>query len=63
MKRTYSFVKKIGTLKYEFSRGQAIDILLFPGILKHLSVFDLPKVLNSHAAVRKYTHVVLKSAP
>jgi len=63
MKRTYSFVNKVGTLKYELSTGQEIDIPLFPGILKHLSVRDLPKVLNSQAALLKYTREALKSAP
>ena len=63
MKRTYSFVKKVGTLRYELSTGQEIDIPLFPGILKHLSVRDLPKVTNSRAALLKYTREALKSAP
>ena len=63
MKRTYSFVKKVGTLRYELSTGQEIDIPLFPGILKHLSVRDLPKSLNTPAALHKYTREALKSAP
>ncbi len=63
MKRTYSFVKKVGTLKYELSTGQEIDIPLFPGILKHLSVRDLPRSLNTPAALLKYTREALKSAP
>ena len=63
MKRTYSFVKKVGTLRYELSTGLEIDIPLFPGILKHLSVRDFPKSLNTQAALLKYTCEALKSAP
>ena len=63
MKRTYTFVKKVGTLRYELSTGQEIDIPLFPGILKHLSVGDLTKSLNTPAALLKYTREALKSAP
>ena len=63
MKRTYTFVKKVGTLRYELSTGQEIDIPLFPGILKHLSVGDLAKSLNTPAALLKYTREALKSAP
>jgi hypothetical protein len=40
-----------------------IGIPLFPGILKHLSVKDLPNVVKSEAAVRKYTEEALKTAP
>jgi hypothetical protein len=63
MKRTYTFVKKVGSLRYELSTGQEIDIPLFPGILKHLSVGDLTKSLNTPPALLKYTREALKSAP
>ena len=43
--------------------GEEIKIPLFPGILKHLSVQDLPKVTKSRSTLIKYTREALKSAP
>lgn len=63
MKRTYRFVKKIGTATFRVAEGEEIEIPLFPGILKHLSVQELPKVAGSQAALLKYTREALKSAP
>lgn len=62
MKRTYPFVKRVGTVKYAVSKVEEIEIPVFPGILKHLREHDLPKVAESPAALRKYTREVLKSA-
>jgi len=42
---------------------QETEIPLFPGILKHISVSDFPKVLNSQAVPRKYSRAAPKSAP
>lgn len=48
---------------FQVGEGEEIEIPLFPGILKHLSVQDLPKVVESQATLLKYTGEALKSAP
>jgi hypothetical protein len=63
VKRTCTFVKKIGTATFLTAEYGNIEIPLFPGILKHLCVEDLPKVVESRAALRKYTREALKTAP
>jgi hypothetical protein len=63
MKKNYTFVKKIGTIRFTTPEGEAIDIPLFPGILKHPSVSELAVVLRSPTAVRKYTYEALMKAP
>ena len=63
MHRRYAFVRKVGTATFHGLGGEEIEIPLFPGILKHLTVQELPKVAASPAALRKYTREALKSAP
>jgi hypothetical protein len=63
VKRTCTFVKKTGTATFLSEIHGKVEIPLFPGILKHLSVEELSKVVESQAAVRKYTREVLRTAP
>ncbi|RKX76125.1 MAG: hypothetical protein DRP87_12780 [Spirochaetes bacterium] len=63
MKRTYHFVKSTASIKYTTPAGEKVEIPLFPGILKHLSVTELHDVLNTSTAIQKYTSEALKSAP
>lgn len=63
MKRTCAFVRKTGTATFLSEACGSIEIPLFPGILKHLSVAELPRVVKSQDALRKYTGEALKSAP
>ena len=63
MKRTYTFVKSLGTVKHELPDGIMIEIPIFPGILKHPAVSSLPELLNTPAALRKYTIEAIKKAP
>jgi hypothetical protein len=63
LKRTCTFVKKTGTAIFLSAECGKIEIPLFPGILKHLCVEDLPKVVESRPALRKYTREALKTAP
>jgi hypothetical protein len=52
VKRTCTFVKKTGTATFLSEIHGKVEIPLFPGILKHLSVEELSKVVESQAAVR-----------
>jgi hypothetical protein len=63
MKKTFTFVKKIGTIHYSTPEGEDFEIPLFPGILKHPSVPELPVLLQTPAALRKYTCEALRKAP
>ena len=62
MKRTYSFVRSIGTVGARTKMGQIIQIPVFPGILKHPTVDALPGLLAGPAVVRKYTIEALRIA-
>jgi hypothetical protein len=62
VKRTLTFVRRIGTRTIEIAPGETLDIPLFPGILKHAAPGELAKVLSSAAAVRKYTCEALRTA-
>jgi hypothetical protein len=62
LKRTVSFARRIGTVRFEAARGQEVDIPLFPGIFKHAAPDELAGLLSSAAAVRKYTCEALRTA-
>lgn len=63
MKRSHAFVSKVGTVKLKIPGGQELDIPLFPGILKHLSVAQLRETLTTTSSIRKYTCEALRTAP
>jgi len=63
VKRVYTFVKKSGAVECRTPSGEKTEIPLFPGILKHLCVVDLPRYLQDPAVLLKYTREALKTAP
>ena len=63
MKRSYVFVRSVGSVKLEMPDGTEIEIPLFPGILKHPSSSSLPELLNTPAAIRKYTLEAIRKVP
>lgn len=62
MTRTLQFAGRIGTVRLEAAPGQIFDIPLFPGILKHAAPGELPALLSTSAAVRKYACEALREA-
>ena len=62
MKRTVSFARCLGTVRFEAAPGDVYEIPLFPGIFKHAASGDLAELLSSPAAVRKYTQEALRTA-
>ena len=63
MKRTYRFVESVGTVKYALSPDHEVTLPVFPGILKHPSLDELPALLARPAVARKYTVLALQKAP
>lgn len=63
MKRTYRFVKSIGRVSVGLDDGGQVSLPIFPGILKHLTVDELPALLVKPAVARKYTILALRKAP
>ncbi len=63
MKRTYRFVESIGSVQYELDSGQRVTLPVFPGILKHPTIDELPRLLARPSVARKYTVLALQKAP
>jgi len=63
VKRVYTFVQKTGSVEGRTPSGEKMEIPLFPGILKHLNVVDLPRYLGDPAVLLKYTREALRTAP
>lgn len=63
MKRSYKFVESVGTVQCTLSPGHEVTLPIFPGILKHPSVDELPELLAKPAVARKYTILALRKAP
>ena len=63
MKRTYRFVKSVGTVRYALDTDHEVKLPIFPGILKHPSLDELPELLTRPAVARKYTVLALQKAP
>jgi hypothetical protein len=62
MKRTYRFARPVGTVRCAVSGGKALTIPVFPGVLKHPSASELPRLLKKPAVLRKYTIQALRTA-
>jgi hypothetical protein len=63
MKRTYRFVEQYGTARCTTEAGQALEVPIFAGILKHPSADQLAKLLTDPIVVRKYSVEALRRAP
>ena len=63
MKRTYRFVDSLGTVRCTLPGGEAMDIPLIPGLLKHSSADGLAVLLQDPHTLRKYTIEALRRAP
>ena len=62
MKRTYTFVQRVGTVKPTLPDGSTVEIPIFPGIFKHLQTDQLPELLKNPDILRKYTLEALRKA-
>jgi hypothetical protein len=62
MKRTMTFARSLGTIRFEAAPGQVFEIPLFPGIFKHAAPGELAELLSDAATVRKYTREALRTA-
>jgi hypothetical protein len=62
MKRTVTFARSVGTVRFQALPGQIFEIPLFPGIFKHAVPGELAKLLSNAAIVRKYTCEALRTA-
>jgi hypothetical protein len=62
MKRTVTFARSLGTVRFEAAPGQVFEIPLFPGIFKHAAPGELAELLSNAAAARKYTCEALRTA-
>jgi hypothetical protein len=62
MKRTIAFARSLGTVRFEPTPGQVLEIPLFPGIFKHAAPGELAQLLSNAVAVRKYTREALRTA-
>ena len=63
MKRTYSFVKSVGTVECALEPGREVALPVFPGILKHPTLDELRELLRKPSVARKYTILALRKAP
>ena len=62
MKRTLTFARSFGVVRFEAFPGQVLDIPLFSGIFKHAPPRELAGLLSSAAAIRKYTCEAMRTA-
>jgi hypothetical protein len=62
LKRTVTFARSLGTVRFEDKPGQVFEIPLFPGIFKHAAPGELAELLSDAAVVRKYTYEALRTA-
>ena len=63
MKRTYRFVRSTGSVPHVMESHETVQVPIFPGILKHPTVDELPSLLRNPEVVRKYTVQALRKAP
>lgn len=63
MKRSYRFVRCLGTTVCTLETGEELLLPIFPGLLKHPTTSALPKLLRSPTVARKYTLEALLRAP
>ena len=61
MKRTFKFAAKVATVPAVLD-GETIELPVFPGILKHPRIEELPGLLREPATARKYTVEALRVA-
>lgn len=61
MKRTFRFAAKVATVPAVLD-GETIELPVFPGILKHPRLEELPGLLCEPATARKYTVEALRVA-
>lgn len=63
MKRTFRFAEKVGSVRCRLDDGGEVLLPVFPGILKHPMVDELPELLAKPGIARKYTVLALRKAP
>jgi len=63
VKRTFRWVKSVGTVQVALGPDHEITLPVFPGILKHPTVDELRDLLLNPAVARKYTVLALRKAP
>jgi hypothetical protein len=63
MKRSYRYVKSVGTVQCSLGPGRTVTLPVFPGILKHPTVDELCDLLVKPSVARKYTILALRKAP
>ena len=63
MKRTYKFVRSMGTVTCALPTGEEIELPVVQGILKHPRVESLREMLKNPDVARKYTREALEVAP
>ncbi|MBN1670524.1 MAG: hypothetical protein JXR37_05805 [Kiritimatiellae bacterium] len=63
MKRTRHFAEPVGTVECRLASGTKITVPLVQGLLKHPTTDSLRSLLQRPAALRKYTHEAIRTAP
>jgi len=63
MRRTLRFVQPRGTAVFHRPDGSAVEIPVVQGILKHLGIEDLLRLLTDPDVALKYTLEALRIAP
>ncbi len=59
----YQYAKQCGSVVMITPEKEKILIPIFPGILKHLSIDQLPENLRKYNVAKKYTNEALRIAP
>lgn len=62
MKRTYHHAEPLGVALCTGATGEAVEVPVFAGILKHPAPDELPALLADPAVLRKYTCEALRRA-
>lgn len=62
MKRTYQWASSIATITLRHPSGRSVELPVIPGILKHPSFEDLPRLLQNPRTAHKYTILALQKS-
>jgi hypothetical protein len=62
MKRTHQWARCIATATVRYPSGRRVRLPVIPGILKHPSCEDLPRLLENPRTAHKYTIQALRMA-